>query len=124
MRRVIGGDDVQRTVLETIDKGMEVGLRPERRRHLEIAIEGAETSVGEGEMMRASLAGDADASLFGSSDQIDTPGRGDVEDMKPTSGKFRQFNVAVDHDFFGSCRHAAQAEAHALEPFVHDAPAR
>ena len=42
----------------------------------------------------------------------------------PAAGQLGQGDVAVDHDLLGRRRHAAQAQAHALEALVHDAAAR
>ena len=44
--------------------------------------------------------------------------------MQPAAGQLGQVDVAVDHHLLGRGRHAAQAQAHALEAFVHDAAAR
>ena len=56
-------------------------------------------------------------------DQLDAAGSGDVQDVQPAAGELGQGDVAVDHDFLGRGRHAAQAQPHALEAFVHDAAA-
>ena len=124
VRRMVGGDDVQGAVLEAGDDGLHVGVGAQRRRHLVVAVEGAQALVGEREVVRTGLAGDADAALSGPADQVDAAGRGDVQDVQPAAGQLGQGDVAVDHHLLGRGRHAAQAQPHALEALVHDAAAR
>ena len=44
-------------------------------------------------------------------DQIDAAGGGNVQDVQPAAGQLGQRDVAVDHDFLGGGRHAAQPQA-------------
>ena len=66
MRRVIGGDGVNRPVAQTFDDRVEVRLRAQRRRHFEISVVAAlvNVSVSQREMMRRDLAGDGQTFRF------------------------------------------------------------
>ena len=71
VRRVVGGDHFERAVAQPGEDGLHVGLGPQRRRHLVIAVEGAQALVGQREVMRTGLAADADAALLAAANQID-----------------------------------------------------
>ena len=82
VRGVVGGDHLQRAVVQSGEDGLHVGVGAQRRRHLVIAVEGAQAVVGQREVVRAGFAGDADAAPLAPADQIDAAGRGDVQDVQ------------------------------------------
>ena len=79
--------------------------------------------VGEEQVIRRRLGGDADATLLRPPDQLDAAGRRDAEHMEPTAGELGELEVAVEDDLLGGRGHDAEAEAHADDPLVHDAAA-
>lgn len=127
LRRMWGmvrGDHVQGALLEPGDDGIHIGLGPERRRHLVIAVEIAQAAIRQREVMRAGLAGDADAAGLAAADEVDAAGRRDMQDVQPAAGDLGQLDVAMNHDLLGRRRHAPQPQPHAFDPLVHHAALR
>ena len=57
VRRVVGGDALDRAVAQALDQRLAVGLAAQRRVHLEAArVEAADLLVGEAEVVRGGLA--------------------------------------------------------------------
>lgn len=120
VRRVIGGEAVDGTIEQAFETGFDVGLFAQRRIHLEIRVEVATTFVGEQQMVRADFGGDADAFGFAFTNERDRAFRGDMRDVKPCPGEFRESDVAGDDEFFGGAGIAVDAECCADFAFVHD----
>ena len=60
VRSVIGHDGVNQTAFKRLSDRLHVALGAKRRRHFKIRIVSHQLALVEGEMMRRSLAGDAD----------------------------------------------------------------
>ena len=95
----------------------------ERRVHLGVGVVALDRLVGQGEVVRGGLGGDAYAAGLGLADQLDgAPGR-DVLDVDASAGVLGEEEVACDHDILGDGGDAGEAEPSRDEPFVHGAAA-
>jgi hypothetical protein len=97
-------------------------LGAQRRVHLEARIEAPDLLVGERQMVRGRLAGEADSGLLGSSDGVHRLTGREVLDMDPGTLVGRQRGVAGDHRRLGDRRDAGQAQRCRDRSLVHDAP--
>ena len=75
--------------------------------------------VGHGQVVGHHLGGDTDAASPGIGDQFDAAAGGDVADVEPAAGEFRQHQVAADDDFLGGGRNPGDTEASRDFAFVH-----
>ena len=64
MRRVVGGDRVERTVLQAFDDRLNVSGGSERRIHSEVRVSAHERLLGQGEVMRRGFGGDLHTSAL------------------------------------------------------------
>ena len=81
---VVGGHAVDGAVGEGRDQGLAVGLLPQRRVHLvPRRVERLDRGVGEREVVRRDLGGDAHAARLGAADLLRRLGGGDVADVDP-----------------------------------------
>ena len=100
MRRVIGRDCSDGSVLEPFDQRGSIGRGSDRRIHLEIRIEGAQGFVGQAEMVRRHLRGRRYPFRARAPNRLHRlPGR-QVEEVHrlPLVGGKRE--VALDHQAF------------------------
>src|SRR5262249_41646643 len=123
LRGVVAGDDVERTVLEPADERLDVLVGPQRRVRLEVAVEALQSTIGQQQVLWTNRPCDAYALVLAAADQFHAAGARDVQDVQAALRHLGQLDVAVNDDLFGTGRHAAQAEPHALRALVHDAAA-
>ena len=121
VRGVVGGEDLDRAVLEAADHRLDVVPGAQGRAHLVVGVEAPESLVGESEVVRARLGGDADPPPLAFANELDGACGRDVLDVEPAAGDLGEADVAGNHDVFGRGRHSGQAQLHRLEPLVHHA---
>ena len=119
MRRVVGGDDVDCTVLQALDDGVTVRLRSQRRVHLRHRALLQHGVLGQREMMRRCLGRHVRAHLLRQAHQLHGVRRADVLDVHPRARVQRQHAVARHQHVLGQCRSAAQAQLFGYFSLVH-----
>lgn len=120
---VVGDEAVDRAVAQAGEAGVDIGAGAEGRIHLEIRVVGRACVLGQEQVMRADLGGDAGAVALGPADQLDRAGGADVGDVVAAGGLARETDVALGHDFLGRGGDAGEAEAGGGDAGVHDAAA-
>ena len=110
MRRVVGRDDVDGAVFKPLDDGVTVGVRAQRRVHLRHRALFEHGLLGQREVMRRRLGGDARAHLLGQAHQPHGIPRADVLDVHARAGVQRQHAVARHEHVLGQRRRAAKPE--------------
>src|SRR5271157_2806392 len=117
---MIGGDGVHGAVGERDQDGFEVGGGAQRGIHLEVAVVVADVFVGQGEVVRGDLAGDAGFGALAAADALERVGGGEMRHVQAGVGNLqRELDVALDDGGFGGGGHAAQAEAEGAGAGVH-----
>ena len=112
--RVVGGDGVDHAVEDGLDHGVAVGGRAQRRVHLGVGVVEADVLVGEQEVVRRHLAGDAQAVAAGLAHGGQRRGGRGVGHVQVDAGVAQlgdQADVALDDGGFGLGWHAAQTQA-------------
>src|SRR6201999_4309307 len=124
VRRVVGGDGLDRAVAQAGDQRLAVGLGAQRRVHLEAGrVEAADLVVGEAEGIRAGLGAGLDSGGLGGGDGLDRLGGGEVLDVDPGVLVAGQRRVAGDHRRLRDAGNAGQADRGRDRTLVHDAVA-
>ncbi len=118
---VVGGDDVEDAVDETLQERGVVGSGAQGRVHFVVGVVVADVLVIEDEVVGGDLAGDADAAVFGAANGVHAERGGDVLDVEVDADVFGEANVAGDADFFADGRDALEAEAVGDAAFMHAA---
>ena len=120
---MVGGDGINGPVPQSGDDAVHVlpgaqgGIDPGQRPLGEHLI------LGEGEVLRAGLAGEGDPLLlFHLADDVHAPGGGDVADVDMGPGLLRQHGVPHDHDLLGDGGPALQPQLAGDAPLVHRPP--
>jgi len=111
VRRVVGGDGVDRAVGQPGAQGGDVGRGAQRRVDLEHRVVADGRVVGEHQVVRGDLGGDRDAPGLRLGDDPDRPGGGDVADVQPRPDVLDQQRVAGDDRLLGDPRPPGQAQA-------------
>ena len=119
--RVVGGDAVDHALLERLPQGGDVRRLAQRRVHLGVRVVGLAGVIGEREVVRRHLGGDADPLLFGAPDQLHRPARRHVAQVDVPAGELRQQDIALHHDFLGGRGDPLETEPRGHESLVHDA---
>ncbi len=119
MGGMVGGNDVYRTVIQSMYQGLNVLSRSQRRIDLGIGIITHYLFLSHGKVMRRNLGRNTDSFLFGCSYQVNGSGCTQVSDMQTGAGEFRQQNIAGHDYFFGGSRHSGQSDSSRNNPFVH-----
>ena len=124
VRRVVGGDALDRAVAEAGDQRLAVGLGAQRRVHLEaLRVEAADLLVGQAEVVRAGLGADLDPGRLGGGDRLDRLGGGEVLDVDAGVLVAGEGGVAGDHRRLRDAGDAGQPERGRDRALVHDAVA-
>ena len=126
MRRVVGGDDVDRPVAQALDHRVAVGLLAQRRVHLQVRVVAAalvQRLVGQDEVMRRHLGRDRDAAVLAGAHRAQRLARAHVRDVDAAAGHLGQRDVALDHDRLGDAGNPLQPEQAGDRAFVRDAVA-
>ena len=71
-RLMIGADDFDRSVFQSLDHRVDVPLRSQWRIHFEVRFEADKRSISQGEMMRRDVARDMHAARLSATNQVDT----------------------------------------------------
>ena len=96
VRRVVGGDDVDRAVGQALADRLDVALRAQRRVDLEHRVVAAGQLVGEDQVVRRDLGGHVDPAGLGPADDLDRAGRRQVADVQPRADVLGEQHVARD----------------------------
>ena len=99
VRRVVGGDHVDRAVAQALEQRVAVGGGAQRRVHLEAAVL-LQIVLAQREVVRRGFAGDVHAALLRRADQRDAFLRRDVADVIGAFRLVRQLQVALDRPPF------------------------
>ena len=120
VRRVIGGDAIDRAVDDAGDDRLDVGCAVRSGGITLVArvVFGAGL-VGEREVVRSDLAGDRQAAALGLAHERDRAADRHVRDVVPGAGPLDQLDVARDHDRLGLGRLPAQTDARGHLALVH-----
>ncbi len=110
VRRVVGRDDVDGAVFESLDDGVAVGVRAQRRVHLGHGALFEHGLLRQREMVRRRLGGDARAELLGQANHLHGVARADVLDVHARPGMQRQHAVARHQHVLGQRRSPAQPQ--------------
>ena len=121
MRRVVGGDHVDRAVFQGLADSGNVFRLAQRRIHLGAGVVRGACLVREREVVRACFRGDRDTPLLGTADQLDGTARGHMAQMHVSAGEFGKEDVPGHHDLLGGGRDPLQSEARRDYPLVHHA---
>src|SRR5215475_14950820 len=126
MRRVVGGDGVNRPVAQAFDDRFEIGARAQRRRHFEVGIVTAlvNVSVGQREMMRRDFACDGQAFPLRLPNQIHGARRRNVRDVDSRACQFGESYVARYVQVFGRAWQSVQSHQRGILAFVHGPASR
>ena len=100
MRRVVGGDHVDRAVLNAFDKRQPVLFTSKRRIHLEFAVF-FEVVFIQQQIVRRGFTGDVDAARLCLTDQLYAFLGGDMADVIAAACLFTQTNIPLDRTPFG-----------------------
>ena len=101
-----------------------IGGLAQRRVHLHVGVvlhRRPERFVGQGEMVRGDLRGDADPPRLALADRAQRLPRAHMRDVDVRAGQLRQRDVPLDHQGLGGAGDPAQAERRGMEAFVRDA---
>ena len=99
--RVIGRDQIERAILQSLDDSIPIPGGSQGRIHLGVSAVSFDRFIGKGEVMRAGLGGDLDSTLFAGADQIDRAGSADMLDVDSSFGLLRKDQIARDHNLLG-----------------------
>ena len=75
VRRVVGGDAVDRAVQQRLDQGEAIGLGTQRWIHLGVGVVVADRPLVEREVVRRGLAGDVQALALRLTNRLESPAR-------------------------------------------------
>ena len=124
VRRVVGGDAVDRARSQPVDQRLAVVLGAQRRVHLQPRVELFEQRlVGQRKVVRARLAGDLHAARLGLGDGLDRLARAQVLDVDAAVLVAGDRGVAGDQRRLGDARDAGEPEPRGDLALVHDAAA-
>ena len=121
MRRVIGTEDRQRPIGDSLQQRIHICGRTQRRIHLVVCIEILDRFVRQRDVMRANFAADFHAARPRFTNQPHAASGRDVLAMNVVIAKFREQDVAHHHRFLAHRRPAGQPEQRAPVAFVHHA---
>ena len=121
MRRVIGGNGVDRAVSDSLQQRLSMLLRAQRRIHFQIRGERLHGLIAEGNVMGRHLAGDVNAGGARLANRGDRPGGGDMRDMQMRARHAGQDHVAGHHRLLRRRGNPAHAQKSGVKPLVHDA---
>ncbi len=110
VRSMVRRDDVDGAVLQPLDDGVAVGMRAQRRVHLRHRALCKHGLLGQREVMRRRLGGDARAHLLGQAHEFHGIARADVLDVHARAGVQRQHAVARHQHVLGQRRRAAKPQ--------------
>ena len=110
MRCVVGRDDVDRAVGETLAHGEHVLLAPQRRVDLEARVVAAGEVVGQQQVVRSDLGGDVDAATLRPPDDLDRSCRRQVADVQAGADVLGEQHVARDDRLLGDGGPAGETE--------------
>ena len=135
MWRVIGADRVDRAVAQPLDQRLDISAGAERRIDLRVRIArrtprelvalpveppiARDPLVGEGEVMRRDLGGDARPARLGLADQRDAARRRRVAGEEPAPGRGGQGQIARQDRLLGDSGAAGDTEPVGDRPRVH-----
>jgi len=97
----LGGDRLDRPVLERFDERLPVLLGPKRRVHLHVRVEGAHGLVSQAQVVRRDLPARFDAGRAGAPELVHGLAGGEVEQVDWLILVGGQHEVAPDHHAFG-----------------------
>jgi hypothetical protein len=120
---VVGGDRLDRPVLERLQKRLSILLGAKRRVHLHVRVERAHRLVREAEVVRRHLATRLHARRAGAPQLVHGLPRREVQQMDRLALVGGEHEVAPHHDALGDRRIPAEAELRRDEAFVHLSPA-
>jgi len=121
MRRVIGGDRVDRSVLQSFENRFEMFCASKRWRHLCIRVVAFDRDIREREVMWRDLARDVDAFVLRASNSFDRSASRNMRDVNVSSRLAGEEDVANSVDLFSERRHSFQTEQQRQFSFVHNA---
>ncbi len=110
VRSVVGRDDVDRAVGETLAHRENVLFATQRRVDLEAGVVAAREFVGEQQVVRGDLGRDVDAASLRPPDDLDRPCGGEMADVQARADVLGQQHVAGDDRLLGDRGPAGEAE--------------
>ena len=105
VRCMVGGDRVDRAVLETLKDRFEVLFAAKRWSHFGICVVAFDSLIRKREVMGSHLAGYVYALVLGTANRLDSTFCRDVSDMDMGSGVAGQDHVADRVNVLGKCWH-------------------
>ena len=90
LRAMVGGDGVDRAVLERLDHGQPVLLGAQRRRQLGEGAVVPDRELVQREIVRGRVAGDPQPARLGGADRGDRAGGRDVREVQPAAGQLER----------------------------------
>ena len=116
VRRVVGGDEIDRSVAHRLLQRGDVVRRAQRRIHLRVRVVALDRVFRERDVVRAHLRRDVDVPLLAPANQLDRSARAHVAEVHVPPRAAREQDVADRHDLFRFGRNSLEAEARAHEP--------
>ena len=113
VRRVIGRDEIDRSVAHRLLQRGDVVRRAQRRIHLRVRVVALDRVFGQRDVMRTDLGGHVDSALLAPANQLDRSARAHVAEVNVSARATREQNVADRHDLFGFGRNSLEAEPRA-----------
>ena len=111
MRSMVGHDRVDCTVDDALANRLGIGLGAQRRIDLECSVVSlVDIVLGKEHVVRGRLAGNADALLLGTTDELEAMGGGNMLDVQLGAGKFGHLDVASDLNLLALRRPTKQAQ--------------
>ena len=123
VRRVVGGNRVERAVRKALDAGQPVALLAQRRIDAAVAVIADDPVVRRADVVRRGLGGHAHAARLRLAHQLHAALRGDVAQVDALVLSLGHQDVARDHHFLRRAGDARQAELGGDEALVHHAVA-
>ena len=110
VRRVVGGDRIDRAVGQAAPKRVPILARAQRRVHLEVRVVRQEVVVGEDQVVGRDLGGDRQTLGLGRPHELDGAGARQVAQVEPAAGEPGDREVAGDDHLLGFGRLAREPQ--------------
>jgi hypothetical protein len=124
VRRVIGRDDVDRSIAHRVLQRLDIVRCPQRRIHLGVGVVPLDRRFGEREVVGTHLGGDADPAFLSPPNQLDRSLRARMTDVYVAARQTGEEDVTNHHDLLGLARNPLETETGAHDPLVHRSSAR
>ena len=120
---MVGGHEVDRSILHSFAQSLDILRRPQRRIHFRVGVVASDAFLRQRQMVRTRLGGDVDSAILSPANQFHRAFRAHMGQVHMAAGETREKNVANDHDLLRLRRDSLETKLGADDSFVHR-PAR